>query len=137
MLDVELFGATLAPDAPQQREVEELCTLVARRLGLEQGHVAVEYVTRERIAELNVRHRAKAGPTDVLSFPIDGLGPLGDGAAQEHRRELGDVIICPEETVDMHEAIVHGMLHLLGMDHERDDGEMLALQAQLLSQAGR
>ena len=47
-------------------------------------------------------------------------------------RELGDVVICPEHTVDLHEAIVHGVLHLVGMDHECDAGEMLALQAELL-----
>jgi probable rRNA maturation factor len=41
-------------------------------------------------------------------------------------------VICPEHTVDVGEAIVHGALHLVGMDHETDDGEMLALQAELL-----
>ncbi|MCW3018548.1 MAG: rRNA maturation RNase YbeY [Solirubrobacterales bacterium] len=49
--------------------------------------------------------------------------------------ELGDVVICPEHTVDVREAVVHGMLHLLGMDHETDDGEMLALQRELLAGA--
>jgi probable rRNA maturation factor len=64
----------------------------------------------------------------VLSFPIDG-----DDAAPIGPRELGDVVICPEHTADLREAIVHGVLHLLGMDHEDDDGEMLALQRELLS----
>ncbi len=41
-------------------------------------------------------------------------------------------MICPEETDDLREAVVHGALHLSGMDHENDDGEMLALQAELL-----
>ena len=41
-------------------------------------------------------------------------------------------MICPEHTVDLLEAIVHGTLHLLGLDHEVDDGEMLALQCELL-----
>jgi probable rRNA maturation factor len=48
-------------------------------------------------------------------------------------RELGDVVICPEHTRDLREAIVHGVLHLVGMDHETDGGEMLALQAELLA----
>jgi probable rRNA maturation factor len=47
-------------------------------------------------------------------------------------RELGDVVICPAHTTDIYEAIVHGVLHLVGLDHERDDGEMLALQAEIL-----
>jgi len=44
-------------------------------------------------------------------------------------------MICPEHTSDLREAIVHGVLHLVGMDHETDGGEMLALQAQLLDEA--
>ena len=44
-------------------------------------------------------------------------------------------MICPEHTADLREAIVHGVLHLLGMDHETDDGEMLALQEELLARA--
>ena len=43
------------------------------------------------------------------------------------------MVICPAHTADLREAIVHGMLHLLGMDHETDSGEMLALQAELLN----
>ena len=45
----------------------------------------------------------------------------------------GDVLICPEHTEDLEEAVVHGVLHLTGMDHETDEGEMLALQAELLA----
>jgi probable rRNA maturation factor len=41
-------------------------------------------------------------------------------------------VICPARTADLSEAIVHGMLHLLGMDHETDEGEMLRLQDELL-----
>jgi probable rRNA maturation factor len=46
-------------------------------------------------------------------------------------------VICPEHTRDLREAIVHGVLHLVGMDHERDGGEMLALQAELLARESR
>ena len=64
--------------------------------------------------------------TDVLSFGVDeqqrSLGP----------RELGDIVICPGRTADLREAVVHGALHLSGMDHESDQGEMLALQAELM-----
>ena len=47
------------------------------------------------------------------------------------------MVICPEQTIDLREAIVHGVLHLVGMDHETDNGEMLALQAELLDDATR
>jgi probable rRNA maturation factor len=127
MLDVEVIGAQLAPDGPPEETVRNLCVLAAASAGVEAGHLAIEYVSEQRIAQLNREYRGKEGPTDVLSFPIDGAAPI-DGPT----RELGDVVICPEHTVDLREAIVHGVLHLVGMDHETDSGEMLALQAELL-----
>jgi probable rRNA maturation factor len=75
---------------------------------------------------LNREHRNVDGPTDVLSFPVDETGPAAGP------RELGDVVICPEQTADLTEAVVHGVLHLCGYDHETDDGEMLALQRRVL-----
>jgi probable rRNA maturation factor len=129
MIDVEVFGADLAPGAPAVAEIVSLCARAAASRGVDDGHVAVEFVDATQIAELNAEHREKHAPTDVLSFPIDGVEPL---AAP---RELGDVVICAEHTVDLRAAIVHGMLHLLGMDHELDDGEMLALQGELLAGA--
>jgi len=132
-----VFGAGLAPQAPPAGEVRRLCAIAAARMGVEHGHVAVEFVDGARIAQLNGEHRGKPVPTDVLSFPIDGVEPV---AAATHvasvPRELGDIVICPQHTVDVREAIVHGMLHLLGMDHETDDGEMLRLQHDLLAGAG-
>ena len=47
-------------------------------------------------------------------------------------RELGDVVICAEHTDDLVEAVVHGVLHLCGYDHETDDGQMLALQDRVM-----
>jgi probable rRNA maturation factor len=129
LFEVELFGVGLLGGTLTAAEVERLCTLAIASAGIHEGHLAVELVSSERIAELNERHRGKAGPTDVLSFPIDGADPdLQAGLP----RELGDIVICPEHTLDLREAIVHGALHLIGMDHETDDGEMLALQAELL-----
>jgi probable rRNA maturation factor len=121
LLEVDVIG-----DALPSERVHEACTLAAASAGIEDGHVAVEFVGAGRIAELNAAHRGKPGPTDVLSFPVDEDGlPAGP-------RELGDVVICPEHTEDLLEAVVHGVLHLTGMDHERDDGEMLALQAEIV-----
>jgi probable rRNA maturation factor len=120
-LEVEVLG-----DALPAERVQELAAIALGSAGIADGHLAVEFVDAARIAELNEAHRAKPGPTDVLSFPMDGLDePLGP-------RELGDVVICPAHTVDLEEAVVHGVLHLTGMDHETDDGEMLALQAEIL-----
>jgi probable rRNA maturation factor len=125
VLDVEVIGtAAIAPP-----EVERLATLAAASAGVEDGHVAVEFVGGERIRALNRDHRGKDATTDVLSFPIDEDGD----APALGERELGDVVISPEHTVDLREAIVHGVLHLTGMDHETDEGEMLALQREILT----
>jgi probable rRNA maturation factor len=127
MLDIEVIGIdALVPDGPTAVEVEELCTLALSSAGIDDGHVAIEFVDADRIRDLNREHRQKDEPTDVLSFGVDENG------ASAGPRELGDVVICPEHTVDLREAVVHGSLHLSGMDHERDDGEMLALQAELM-----
>ena len=97
-----------------------------RAAGVEDGHLAVELVDADRIRSLNREHRGRDRPTDVLSFPVDERGPSGGP------RELGDVVICPEHTQDLAEAVVHGVLHLCGYDHEADDGEMLALQRRVV-----
>ena len=89
--------------------------------------MAIELVDEDRIRALNREHRGRDRPTDVLSFPVDECGPAGGP------RELGDVVICPEHTQDLAEAVVHGVLHLCGYDHETDDGEMLALQDQVMA----
>ncbi len=116
------------PGFPSPAEVRRLCAVALAAAGVDDGHLAIELVDAERIAALNERHRGKAGPTDVLSFPIDGRDALATGEA----RELGDVVICAAHTEDLGEAVVHGVLHLVGMDHETDAGEMLSLQRALL-----
>jgi len=124
MLELDIVGA--APLATA--EIERLAALAAASAGVHDGHIAIEFVDPAEIRRRNLEHRAKDAPTDVLSFPIDGAAgdPIGP-------RELGDVVICAEHTVELREAVVHGVLHLVGMDHELDDGEMLALQRELLS----
>ena len=117
-----MIGAAL-PEA----QVVRACALAAASAGVEDAHVAVEFVDAERIADLNAAYRGRQGPTDVLSFPVDEGGPAAGP------RELGDVVICPEHTEGLVEAVIHGVLHLTGMDHETDDGEMLALQAEIRS----
>jgi probable rRNA maturation factor len=105
--------------------------------------VSILYVDETTIADLNARFLAKAGPTDVLAFPIDeepvdggrspdsgGTGPGFNPGPDEAPTLLGDVVICPAVafrnapdhagTYDDELALllVHGLLHLLGMDHD-------------------
>jgi probable rRNA maturation factor len=126
VLEVEVIGDG-GPEAPSRAEVERVVGIAFASAGVHEGHVAIEYVGAERIASLNQEFRGRSGPTDVLSFPIDEDG------ATSGPRELGDIVICPAHTEDVREAVLHGALHLTGMDHETDDGEMLALQAELLT----
>ena len=118
LIELDLIGA------PEQLRPPALAALAAA--GVEDGHLAIELVDAERIQTLNREHRGRDEPTDVLSFPVDESAPVAGP------RELGDVVICPDHTEDLTEAVVHGVLHLCGYDHETDGGEMLALQRRVL-----
>ena len=128
-----------------------------RTLGVRgDAELSVLFVDERAIAALNERYLAQVGPTDVLSFPIedalltsgpsspgrDGrLGPTAVRSVEEELTLLGDVVICPAVawrnapehagTYDDEIALllVHGILHLLGMDHEKDD-EAEAMEAK-------
>jgi probable rRNA maturation factor len=127
-LEVEVLG--LPAGAPSARELEQLCALALSSAEIEDGHLAIEFVSEDRIRELNREYRGLDEATDVLSFGVDEHGPPAGP------RELGDIVICLERTADVREAVVHGALHLTGMDHETDEGEMLALQRELLRWTG-
>lgn len=110
-------------------EFRSAVTATLGEVGIGQGHLAVEVVDEARIQELNREFRGKDKPTDVLSFPVDeedGPGPV----------ELGDVFLCPDYCVNETEAVVHGILHLCGYDHETDNGEMLDLQDKIVTGLG-
>ena len=133
MLDVEVIGTEVSnesgigqTESPTAVELEELCALALSSAGIDEGHLAIEFVDEDRIQDLNRQFRDRDRPTDVLSFGVDEDG------ASAGPRELGDIVICPPCTTDVREAVIHGALHLTGMDHETDDGEMLALQAELM-----
>ena len=116
-------------DVPAELRDAVAAALLAAGVG--DGHLAVEIADPDRIRELNREHRGINRPTDVLAFPVDGPGRASGP------RELGDVVICPEQCSSVREAVVHGVLHLCGFDHEVDDGEMLALQAQAMANLRR
>jgi probable rRNA maturation factor len=112
-------------------ELRAAVTAALRAAGIEDGHLSIELVGRDRIRELNRAHRGVDQPTDVLAFPLDASDTVAGP------RELGDVLICPREAADVHEAAVHGVLHLCGYDHELDHGEMLALQERVVASLDR
>lgn len=108
-------------------EFRPAVTAALKEAGVEDGHLAVEIVTEHRIHELNREFRDRDQPTDVLSFPVDEDGPIVGP------RELGDVVVCPEQCSNVAEAVVHGVLHLCGHDHEADSGEMFRLQDRVMA----
>jgi probable rRNA maturation factor len=118
-----------------------------------QAELCIKLVDEATIAELNEQWMDKAGPTDVLAFPMDELRP---GLVDEEPEEgvLGDLVLCPEvaqrqadearakgqsgygtaEEIEL--LTVHGILHLLGYDHAEPEEhrEMFGLQAHLLAE---
>ncbi len=105
--------------------------------------VTVAFVSDRLMRELNRRWRGKRGTTDVLSFPAGQ-----DEFERAAGTTLGDVVISVERAAkqaaehglsfedEVKQLILHGMLHLCGYDHERDDGEMNALELRLRRRLG-
>lgn len=133
-LEVELLIEEGVEPGVADTELLRAAGATLERLGITSGHVAIEIVGESRIHELNREYREKDKPTDVLSFPVDGesIAANGPPPAREEPLELGDVVINPAHTQDMPEAVIHGILHLCGYDHEVDKGEMLELQDEIV-----
>jgi len=106
----------------------------AQKLARVSGHVDILITSNQRLRDLNRRFRRKDRPTDVLSFPNPGGGgdiAISAGIAAENAARYGH---GPVEELKI--LILHGMLHLAGYDHERDNGEMAAREAALRRQLG-
>jgi probable rRNA maturation factor len=100
------------------------------------GTVTVAIVADARVRALNREYRRKNAPTDVLSFPSDERGYLGDvviaaGVARRQARAAGHSL-----QTELRVLALHGLLHLLGFDHERDDGRMARVERRLRRQGG-
>lgn len=128
MIEVEARGEGAAALADRVRWICE-------RLGVRRASVGLMVVGPKEMARINGEHRGTPRATDVLAFPVDGPEALG-WPDEGPPPELGDVVICPEAAEEpLGTLAVHGVLHLLGYDHEVDDGEMLRLQDQLVAEA--
>lgn len=105
------------------------------RLGVANATMGLMVVGPDEMRRINREHRGRDASTDVLSFPIDGPEVLAGWPEDGPPAELGDVVICPEDAQeDLPTLAVHGLLHLLGHDHETDTGQMLALQDRLMDE---
>ena len=158
---IDVFAADEQSAAPVELERwGALARSVLESRGIKgDAEVSLLFVDEDAIAALNERFLERAGPTDVLAFPVEddplppgrfpdmgGTGP-GSEVGDEPPLLLGDVVVCPsvaernaaERSIRYEDEIallvVHGLLHLLGMDHQIDaEAEaMEALEQKLLS----
>jgi probable rRNA maturation factor len=159
--EVQVFGADEQSDHPV--DVQRWATL-AHEVLVDEGvsgdaELSLLFVDEGSMAELNQQFMEKAGPTDVLAFPIDESGPIGRwpdaGTTGPDRVEpdddempllLGDVVLCPAVVFrqapehagsfddEMALLVVHGVLHVLGHDHAEADeaARMQARERELL-----
>jgi probable rRNA maturation factor len=82
--------------------------------GVGSGELGLAFVGADEMRTLKREHLGLDEATDVLSFPIDGVGELPDGEP----RALGDVVLCPAIIGDEWRwPLVHGLLHLVGFEH--------------------
>ncbi|MEQ8833374.1 MAG: rRNA maturation RNase YbeY [Miltoncostaeaceae bacterium] len=131
MIEVAVRGRPDVDPAPLVARLIWTC----ERLGVAEAEVGLMVVEPAEMAAINGEHRDRPESTDVLSFPVDGPEAL-DWPEGGPVPELGDVIICPESAEEpLTTLVVHGVLHLLGYDHEADEGQMLALQDRLVDEA--
>ena len=112
------------------------------------GHVAIALVSDKDIRQLNRLHRKVNRPTDVLSFPAGEWGSPRKRGRSPEPRFLGDLAIArgvaaaqareaghPLRT-EVRILALHGLLHLLGYDHETDNGAMARVEERLRRRAG-
>ena len=100
------------------------------------GDLSIAIVSDRRMRALNRQFRGKDYATDVLSFPSEARGFLGDiviasGVLKRQARDAGH-----SPAVELRVLALHGLLHLLGYDHDADDGKMARVEAQLRRKAG-
>jgi len=133
------------------KPLKEFLKKVRRKIGLGPECVAVRLIGAREMARLNETYRKKKGPTDVLSFPMEVPGKPGTLARQVRWAKgkfLGDIAIAPAVArrnakslgrtlpEELEVLILHGVLHLLGYDHELDQGEMERIEMRLRRRMG-
>lgn len=124
------------PSKPAAEILRRVITECLESLGLQDSEVHVLIAGDDRLRRLNDRYLGRDRPTDVLSFPDGDLLPSGRvlqgevvislDAARRQAEEFGH-----DELRELSELTLHGVLHLVGYDHERDQGEMDDLEVRL------
>jgi probable rRNA maturation factor len=134
-----------------RRPLELFLRRVEKELRLGDADVTVCFVSDVEIARMNLAFRGKKGPTDVLSFPGERKKRKKlyiENSEGTEKRYLGDIAIAPATarryakkngrslSGELRVLILHGVLHLLGYDHETDRGEMDRIEQKLRRRFG-
>ncbi len=151
---MSVFVADEQSDTIGLAELHSLAELIMREERYpSDAEVTLLFVDEDEMASYNDRFLGRDGPTDVLAFPVEDLlpGVVPDSQHQGPPLMLGDVVIAPAYVRrqaedlgvtfedEMALMVTHGILHLLGYDHEEDDDaeRMEERERQLLGKAGR
>jgi len=106
------------------------------------SELGIRFVNEDEMSELHIKWMDLPGPTDVLSFPMDEVKP---NSSANGPGVIGDIVLCPAFAErngkqalaqELELLTVHGVLHLLGFDHEEtaDETAMFALQDEILNE---
>lgn len=141
----------------QRQPLEKFLHRIQNELGLGDSEVAVCLVSDREMARMNEKYRKKKGPTDVLSFPAKPhrriareprLARKKGATLRQERPYLGDIAIAPQTarryakkngrslSSEFRVLLLHGVLHLLGYDHETDTGQMDRVEQKLRRKFG-
>jgi probable rRNA maturation factor len=131
-MPVEIVRRSAGAKLPRRR-IKEIAGAILTLVGKAEAELSVALIGNAEMRRLNARYRDKDYPTDVLSFPIEGPVASEDSL-------LGDVIISVEKAAQQakerrrtleHEMVtllIHGIVHLLGYDHERSTKDARAME---------
>ena len=136
---MEIMIKSLCPGfRPQKNKITSLIERILACFPIEANELSLIFASDEQMKEFNKKYRKIDRETDVLSFPLGEKDPegsinLGDiiisiDSASRQAQELGHSL---EEELKI--LIIHGLLHLLNYDHQKDNGEMRRKEEELLS----
>ncbi|WP_339146933.1 MULTISPECIES: rRNA maturation RNase YbeY [unclassified Sutcliffiella] len=144
MMEIDMIDETSRLTDEQWKDIKDLLTFAAEKESIQTGELSVTFVDNEKIQEINREYREKDRPTDVISFAME---EMGDGEIEIHYddeapRMLGDIIISIEKAEEQAKEYghsvkrelgflaLHGLLHLLGYDHENEADEKVMFDKQ-------
>jgi rRNA maturation RNase YbeY len=131
-MPVELVQRT-AGRTFSRRKIKKIALTILELVAEKNAELSLALIGNAEMRKLNARYRKENYPTDVLSFPVEGIMP-------KETRWLGDVIISVDKAIEQAKSrghsseqelitlLIHGVVHLLGYDHERSAREARAMR---------